>query len=55
MEQFRFIFYAVSRLNLKDKPHREEIVASSEKEARKQLAGRFVLSFAGKIPTGARP
>lgn len=52
MEQFRFIFYAVSRLNLQDKPHREEVIAESEKDARKLLAGRFVLSFAGKVPVG---
>lgn len=52
MNKFKYIFYAVSRLNLQDKPHREEVVAESEKEARKLLAGRFVLSFAGKVPVG---
>lgn len=50
MKQFRFIFYAVSRLNLQDKPHREEVIAESEKEARMQLVDRYVMSFAGKVP-----
>lgn len=45
-----FLFLAVSRANLQDKPHREEITATSEREARQLLAGRFVLSFAGSLP-----
>jgi len=45
-----FIFLAVSRANLQDKPHREQITATSEREARQLLAGRFVLVFAGRLP-----
>lgn len=45
-----FIFLAVTRGNMQDKPHPEEIIAISEREARKLLAGRFVLVFAGSLP-----
>ncbi|EJN2983441.1 host cell division inhibitor Icd-like protein [Salmonella enterica] len=48
--EFVYLFLAVARSNPQDKPHREEVVALSEQEARKLLAGRFVLSFAGRIP-----
>ncbi|HFZ8993823.1 TPA: host cell division inhibitor Icd-like protein [Citrobacter freundii] len=52
--EFTWLFLAVSRANMQDKPHREEITAASEYEARKCLAGRYVLSFAGRLPvTGA--
>ncbi|EKS4944200.1 host cell division inhibitor Icd-like protein [Salmonella enterica] len=46
----KFLFLAVSRTNLQDKPHREEVIATSEHEARKSLSGRYVLSFAGRLP-----
>jgi hypothetical protein len=45
-----FIFLAVTRANMQDKPHREQITATSEREARQLLAGRFVLVFAGRLP-----
>lgn len=48
--EFVYLFLAVSRSNPQDKPHREEVVAFSELEARKLLVARFVLSFAGRIP-----
>ncbi|WP_262958520.1 host cell division inhibitor Icd-like protein [Salmonella enterica] len=46
----KFLFLAVSRTNLQDKPHREEVIATSEREARLMLVGRYVLSFAGCLP-----
>ncbi|MDO3814997.1 host cell division inhibitor Icd-like protein [Salmonella enterica] len=46
----KYLFLAVVRTNAQDKPHREEVIATSEREARKCLAGRYVLSFAGRLP-----
>ncbi len=48
--KFTWLFLAVSRSNPQDKPHREEVIARSEREARLSLAGRYVLSFAGRLP-----
>lgn len=48
--KYQYIFLALSRANLQDKPHREDVIACSEREARSLLAGRFILSFAGRIP-----
>lgn len=45
-----FLFLAVSRANLQDKPHRESITAPDEATARRMLVGRYVLSFAGSLP-----
>lgn len=45
-----FLFMALSRANLQDKPHREEVIARSEREARILLSGRFILAFAGSLP-----
>lgn len=45
-----FLFLAVSRADMQDKPHREQITAHSEREARAMLAGRFILCFAGRLP-----
>lgn len=45
-----FLFLAVSRADMQDKPHREQITAHSEREARSMLAGRFILCFAGRLP-----
>lgn len=52
-ETRRFLFLAVSRINRQEKPHREEIIATSEQEARALLAGRFILCFAGRLPADA--
>ncbi|WP_368893403.1 host cell division inhibitor Icd-like protein [Kluyvera ascorbata] len=46
----KFLFLAVSRANIQDKPHRVEVIATSEREARKCLSGRYVLSLAGRMP-----
>ncbi|EEF4970967.1 host cell division inhibitor Icd-like protein [Salmonella enterica] len=46
----KYLFLAVVRANVQDKPHREEVIATSEREARKYLAGRYVLLFAGRLP-----
>ena len=48
--QYTWLFLAVSRADAQDKPHRESITAASEREARAALVGRFILSFAGRLP-----
>ncbi|CND22603.1 MULTISPECIES: host cell division inhibitor Icd-like protein [Yersinia] len=49
-QRFIFLFLAVMRANTQAHPHREQISATSEREARSLLAGRFVLIFAGRLP-----
>ncbi|CNB83535.1 Uncharacterised protein [Yersinia similis] len=49
-QRFTFLFLAVVRANPQAHPHREQISATSEWEARSLLAGRFVLVFAGRLP-----
>ncbi|CNI10959.1 phage immunity repressor protein [Yersinia mollaretii] len=48
--KFQYLFLAVCRSDLNATPHRESITAHSEQDARRSLAGQFVLSFAGRIP-----
>lgn len=48
--RFKFLFLAVCRSDLNSKPHRESATAHSEQDARRSLAGQFVLSFAGRLP-----
>ncbi|WP_309484956.1 host cell division inhibitor Icd-like protein [Yersinia wautersii] len=48
--RFKFLFLAVCRSDLNAKPHRESATAHSEQDARRSLAGQFVLSFAGRLP-----
>lgn len=48
--KFQYLFLAVCRSDLNAKPHRESVTAHSEHDARRSLAGQFVLSFAGRIP-----
>ncbi|WP_315850872.1 host cell division inhibitor Icd-like protein [Yersinia massiliensis] len=48
--RFKFLFLAVCRSDLNAKPHRESVTAHSEQDARRSLAGQFVLSFAGRVP-----
>ncbi|ECA6122712.1 host cell division inhibitor Icd-like protein [Salmonella enterica subsp. enterica serovar Redlands] len=45
-----FIFLALSRTDLDAIPHREQVIATSEREARLMLEGRYVLFFAGRMP-----
>lgn len=49
-----FLFLAVSRADMQDKPHREQVTAYSEREARSMLAGHFILCFAGRLPVQGR-
>ncbi|EIF8415488.1 host cell division inhibitor Icd-like protein [Salmonella enterica] len=48
---FVWLFAAVSRLDLADHtPHIVRISAPDELTARRLLVGRYVLSFAGRVP-----
>jgi hypothetical protein len=49
-QRFTFLFLAVVRANTQAQPQREQVTATSEREARSLLAGRFVLVFAGRLP-----
>ncbi|MBS3893603.1 MULTISPECIES: host cell division inhibitor Icd-like protein [Serratia] len=48
--QYTWLFLAVRRSDVTERPHRETITAQSEREARGLLARDFVLSFAGRLP-----
>ncbi len=48
--KFQYLFLAVNRSDVNAKPHRESVTANSEQDARRSLAGQFVLSFAGRLP-----
>lgn len=48
--KFTWLFLAVCRSDLNDKPHRESVTAPDELAARRLLSGRFVLCFAGRVP-----
>lgn len=48
--KFTFIFLAVRRTDLNDRPHRKSITAPDELTARQLLARDFVLLFAGRVP-----
>lgn len=45
-----FIFATIKRSDIKAKPVMMRVTASSYKEARQQLIGNHVISFAGKVP-----
>ena len=48
--KFEFRFLALSRADMKAKPCRVSVQATSEKEARRVLAPHFILSLAARLP-----
>ncbi|ELP5720427.1 host cell division inhibitor Icd-like protein [Enterobacter asburiae] len=48
--KYQYRFMALLRADMTAAPCRLTIEATSEREARQRLAGRYVLSFAGCIP-----
>ncbi|EMQ4301567.1 host cell division inhibitor Icd-like protein [Yersinia enterocolitica] len=46
-----FIFATIKRSDVKAKPVMMRVTARSYKEARQQLIGDYVISFAGRIPS----
>lgn len=49
-----FIFATIKRSDIKAKPVMVRVTARSYKEARQQLIGDYVISFAGRIPSQER-
>ncbi|HGK8534026.1 host cell division inhibitor Icd-like protein [Yersinia enterocolitica] len=49
-----FIFATIKRSDIKAKPVMMRVTARSYKEARQQLIGDYVISFAGRIPSQER-
>ncbi|CNH58249.1 phage immunity repressor protein [Yersinia intermedia] len=49
-----FIFATIKRSDVKAKPVMMRVTAHSYKEARQQLIGDYVISFAGRIPRQER-
>ncbi|CZY07223.1 TPA: host cell division inhibitor Icd-like protein [Enterobacter hormaechei] len=47
---FKYRFAAICRTDKKSHIHRLSTVASSEREARRQFASRFVLVLSARIP-----
>lgn len=48
--KFEYRFFALSRADVHAKPCRLTIEAETEQDARRKLAGQYVLSFAGCLP-----
>lgn len=48
--QFIWLFLAVCRSDMADRPHRETVTAPDERTARRMLAAQFILFFAGRLP-----
>lgn len=49
-----FIFATIKRSDVKAKPVMKRVTARSYSEARQQLIGDYVISFAGRIPSQER-
>ena len=48
--QFTWLFLAVRRSDVSDKPHRHQITAPTYDAARRLMARDFVATFAGRLP-----
>lgn len=48
--QFMWLFLAVRRSDVSDKPHRHQITATTYDAARRLMARDFVATFAGRLP-----
>ncbi|EMG7889498.1 host cell division inhibitor Icd-like protein [Enterobacter hormaechei] len=53
--QFTWLFLAVRRSDLRDKPHRRQITAPDYHTARRLIARDYVAAFAGRVPAGTIP
>ncbi|EEJ8616640.1 host cell division inhibitor Icd-like protein [Salmonella enterica subsp. enterica serovar Veneziana] len=51
--QYTWLFLAVRRCDLRDKPHRRQVTAPDYKTARRLIARDYVAAFAGRIPCDA--
>ncbi|EKO4895354.1 TPA: host cell division inhibitor Icd-like protein [Salmonella enterica subsp. enterica serovar Stanley] len=48
--QYTWLFLAVRRCDLRDKPHRRQVTAPDYPTARRLIARDYVAAFAGRIP-----
>ncbi|ELY4857411.1 host cell division inhibitor Icd-like protein [Cronobacter sakazakii] len=48
--QYTWLFLAVRRCDLRDKPHRRQVTAPDYHTARRLIAREYVAAFAGRIP-----
>ncbi|EAM7265631.1 host cell division inhibitor Icd-like protein [Salmonella enterica] len=53
--QFIWLFLAVRRSDLRDKPHRRQVTDPDYQTARRLIARDFVAAFAGRMPSGTLP
>lgn len=48
--QYIWLFLAVRRADMQDKPHRQQITAPDYLTARRLIAREYIAAFAGRIP-----
>ncbi|MCX9038803.1 host cell division inhibitor Icd-like protein [Citrobacter portucalensis] len=48
--QYTWLFLAVRRSDLSDKPHRESVIAGDYQTARQLIARSHIAAFAGRLP-----
>lgn len=51
--QYTWLFLAVRRCDVQDRPHRHQVTAPSYDAARRIIARDYVAAFAGRLPSGA--
>ncbi|HGG8753644.1 TPA: host cell division inhibitor Icd-like protein [Enterobacter cloacae] len=51
--QYTWLFLAVRRCVLRDKPHRRQVTAPDYHSARRLIARDYIAAFAGRIPCDA--
>jgi hypothetical protein len=50
--QFTYLFLAVRRSDVRDRPHRHQVTAPTYDAARRLVARDYVAAFAGRLPSG---
>lgn len=48
--QYTWLFLAVRRADLQDRPHRQQITAPDYPTARRLIAREYVAAYAGRLP-----
>ncbi|MGK5614217.1 host cell division inhibitor Icd-like protein [Proteus mirabilis] len=47
---YKWLFFALERINKNAQPHKVIVFANSYNEAKKIIAKKYIYSFAGKVP-----
>ncbi|WP_392586913.1 host cell division inhibitor Icd-like protein [Serratia ureilytica] len=50
--QYTWLFLAVRRADVLDRPHRHQVTAPTYDAARRLVARDYVVAFAGRLPSG---